>query len=103
MKPNAFTIGVKKAYDQALQNGAVKVGRHEGYEGGCVWRTRDEAESYLERRGGYIQFNEDRPSVLCAVYGLILQNGWEQDVDSTHYERDGYHLLLNDAQLVECL
>ena len=103
MKPSAYTIGAKKAYDQALENGAIKVGRHEGYEGGCVWPTLEEAESYLAKTGGMVQFNEDRPPVLCSVYGLILPNGWDEDVDSTNYERDGYHLLLSDAQLVKLL
>jgi hypothetical protein len=99
-EPNAYTIGNKKAYDRAVLEGASKIGRMSDYEGGCCWPTRAEAEAFLNRTGGYVSFGEDRPPMLCAVYGLILPHGWEQDVDSSHYEQEGFHRLVNDAPII---
>jgi len=99
-KPNAFTIGNKRSYDIAVPKGAVKIGRRGDYRGGCVWPTRQEAEDYLAKTGGIIQFEDDRPPVACAVYGLMLPNGWDVDVDSSRYPEEGYHRLINGALLL---
>jgi hypothetical protein len=97
--PDAFTIGNKAAYDRAAAEGATKVGRTDGYDGGAVWPTREEARRWLDERGGCISF-EGRPPVPCAVYGLILPHGWDSDVDSSHYREEGFHRLINDAPIV---
>ena len=115
---NAYTVGDKKSYDKLLADEKTpkKLGRQmiDGtlYEGGWVWRTRREAEDFLlgvdpvwdpryghKRMGdGMISFDGRRP-ILCAVYGLVLPNGWDGDVSVRRYS-DGVHRLLTDSLIV---
>lgn len=90
--PNAYTLGHTESYDQALREGPVKKsGKKDGYEGGWVFKTAEEAEEFNKRtqKGkGY------------SVYGLILPNSWEEDVSENPAE-DGIHTLLNSAMIVK--
>ena len=100
-QPHAFTIGNKKGYDKALRetpDTVLKLGRQEGYEGGCCWRTRAEAEAYLDVRGRHVDFGRGR--VECEVYGLLLPHGWDQNVDIEHPDPEGFHRLLTDVPIV---
>lgn len=117
--PDAYTVGNKEVYDQALSEepGLKKLGRQviDGslYDGGWVWRTRGEAEAFLDgidycydARLGYQRFGgglvsfEGRPPVMCAVYGLLLPNGWVGDVSTRPSQADGVHRLWTDSVLV---
>ena len=114
----AYTVGNEASYDRGLAEdpGMKKLGRQmlhgSLYEGGWVWRSRAGAEAFLsgedlchDPRAGYqrhgrgmISFAEGRP-VQCAVYGLILPNGWDGDVSRFPYH-DGVHRLLTDSVMV---
>lgn len=99
--PDAFTIGNRKSYDENLSRpGPVKkLGRDESedYPGGWVWKTREEAQEFLDRMGGVPA--GDGNVYEGAVYGLILPNGWDSDV-SPEPGDDGIHNLLVDAILI---
>lgn len=60
-----------------------KLGRHKGYQGGSVWKTKEEAKKFCK---------ED-----YSVYGVIAD--WEKD---TEPNKDGlWNDLLIDAKLVD--
>ena len=91
MKPNAFTLGNPATYEVAIDKDPdlKKLGKNEDYDGGCVFRTKeDAANSSLAKEYGY------------HVYGLILPNGWNQDVDSSKEAEEGFSRLVNDARIV---
>jgi hypothetical protein len=96
--PDAFTVGNAKNYDQALREDplvektGVRVDTDPPYSGGWVWRTREEAETYIREHRVELKF---RPK----VYGLILPVGWDLDV-SRQPAPDGVHRLLHDARIV---
>lgn len=109
--PDAFTVGNKASYDQALKEPepVQKVGRRTDldgkgpYPGGCVWRTEAEARDWLEEAGdqgrtGSSMIDFGNGPVLCDVYGLVLPNGWGEDVYLS--DEDGLHHLVNDAEIV---
>ena len=97
MSTFAYTIGAEKSYDLALTNPsepATKLGQRleedPPYGGGWVWRTAEEAHSFIQ----------DRP--LCfvpAVYELLLPTSWEADV-SQDVDEAGVHRLLHDALIM---
>lgn len=80
-----YTIGHTESYERyfAEQKQPVKVGRTDDYPGGCVWRTRHEAEEYCP--DGY------------SVYGV--EADWEEGTEPNEIEpwRD----LLRDAPLIQ--
>lgn len=91
----AFTIGRTSTYEEALQKpaGAKKLGKHgpttddpEGYGGGIVWKTREEAEAYLKKKDLFD----------FSVYALSLPKGF----DEATYPKDGYSFLLVDAPIL---
>jgi len=90
---SAFTVGFTKSYDASLESqpAVYKTGliEDEGYPGGWVWRTREEAEAFLSACPGFDGYS---------VYGLVLQNGWEEDV-SKEPNDDGVHNLLHNARI----
>lgn len=97
MKPNAFTVGHADSYDTFFREDPgphLKLGpftnEGEEYQGGIVFRTRSDAEHYLKCH----------TSLPWKVYGLILPNGWEQDVQDKLPGED-FHRLLCDAPLVQ--
>lgn len=96
--PNAFTIGNPSIYDPDLaeataQGGTIKkIGRREGYSGGWVWRTSEDAQAFADQLGSLA-------SGQWAVYGLKLPSGWDTDVDPARGDDGQYHLI-NDALLI---
>ena len=99
MQHNAFTVGLKASYDWSLEHEPVvrKMGREPDYDGGWVWRTREEVESFL---GPGHKYDFGRGPVVCGIYGLILENGWELDVSAEPHPEDGVHRLINTSQIV---
>jgi hypothetical protein len=93
MKPTAYTIGNRIGYDRDLASLPVvtKIGRDEDYPGGWVWRTAAEAQQFIDATD---------LSFPAKVYGLVLPNGWEQDVSAEPGD-DGVHNLLNDARIIQ--
>lgn len=96
----AYTIGAEKSYDEALadtESPPVKIGMRPfwepPYEGGCLWRTPQEAQAYIEAQGDTLGFK-------AAVYELVLPTGWNVDASSTVVSDGPYHLLLHDARIV---
>jgi len=91
----AYTVGNRISYDQALATRpfVTKFGPRpeDFYEGGWVWIDPEEARAYIETRS--LPFE-------AKVYGLLLPNGWNEDVSKAPGP-DGVHHLLNDAQVVQ--
>lgn len=88
----AFTIGNRVSYDRDLAQRVVhKIGKRDDYDGGWVWRTREEAEEFIRRV----------PQPFDAkVYALLLPRGWKEDV-SAEPAADGVHRLLQNARIVQ--
>jgi len=87
----AFTLGNPNSYEVAIDKhpDITKLGRTGDYDGGCVFRTaKDAADSSLAEKYGY------------RVYGLILPNGWNQDVDISKEAEERFCRLINDARIV---
>lgn len=96
--PNAFTVGVKRGYDQSIkEKDTFKIGAQVDYEGGWVWRTEAEAREFL---GSEMKYDFGQGPVLCDVYGLVLPNCWDSDV-SVNPASDGVHRLLKDSLLLK--
>lgn len=99
----AYTIGCTKSYNEGFQTDPdmKKIGRSENYEGGCVWRTKEEAQAFIwSDEFLKIDWGDGKPRYPenFSVYGLILSS-WEEDVDSIRRDDNKYHLLLNDSKL----
>lgn len=96
MIPNAYTLGNKKSYDEALRTDpqVKKLGQilEDGapYEGGIVFRNQEEAAEYLSHH----------PEWPYEVYGLILPTGWDEDVRPTLLPGEDHHRLKNDALIL---
>jgi hypothetical protein len=93
---NAFTLGHTESYNESLSKPepVTKLGRYQEengdvYEGGIVFRTKEDAESYLK----------EHPELPWSVYGLVLPNGWEQDVRQP-LPGENFQRLLNNARIV---
>jgi hypothetical protein len=86
----AYTIGDSDVYEALFADETLirvnKLGRSEGYEGGIVFQTYEEAADYACGIG---------PSFK--VYGLVLPCSWSE---GTYLHADGCHRLLNSAQIV---
>ena len=86
-----YTVGSKKAYlRKLLKEGKVmKTGRCRGYAGGCAFRTREEAQRYLDELA--IQGYKD-----YMVFGMLAD--WERNTRASpdHW----WHDLLKDAEVV---
>jgi hypothetical protein len=86
-----YTVGSKRAYFRSLlKNGKVmKTGRKRGYAGGCVFRTREDAQRHIDELElqGYKGF---------MVFGLLAD--WDTDTQTStqHWWRD----LLKDAEVI---
>ena len=101
MLERVFTAGHASVYDEALSRypSLCKIGRREpsdafpqGYVGGWVFRTREDAVAFAEAVHPEVPFR-------LAAYGLILPTSWEEDV-SPEPGPDGVHHLLHDARVV---
>lgn len=101
----AYTIGNYKNYDEVLASGepVTKLGKYETeqekYPGGCVWKTKDEAQNFINADKIMIDGTK-RDNKKFAVYKLHLTNNWETDI-SKEVDEDGFHMLLVDAIIVE--
>lgn len=96
----AYTMGNFKNYDEALATESVvtKLGRQDGYSGGCIWKTREEAQKFIEADKIVIDGTK-RDNKKFAVYQLELYGNWDSDV-SKDVDEDGVHMLLVDAVVV---
>ena len=99
-----YTFGRKTAYDKILANdpSPKKLGRRlvgdarfpDGYAGGSVWQTVDEAQAYVNSLP-----NADNPTWAAADFAVY---GVKADWDSDAYQIKGkaWRSLLVDAPLV---
>jgi len=93
-------------YDESIKNPPVKkLGwrpesdtNFEGYSGGWVWKTAEEAEEFRKLR--LEEVTEWNPADF-AVYSLELNGDWESDVFEHPDPEDGVHRLAVDAVVVE--
>lgn len=104
----AYTIGNRKSYDPDLvsdrhvsgEKPVRKIGCHpeweEPYDGGWVWRTREDAEAFIDT-GPFADSWPFDPK----VYGLVLPTSWEADASPEPDPTDGAHRLLTDSILVQ--
>lgn len=104
LRREAYTVGYAKSYDEALarpteENPNTKLGRRTDYGGGWVWRTPEEAATFLTTDGFARAFPGRDPKEF-SVYRLELPAGWEIDVSSVPHPGDGVHRLLNDARIM---
>jgi len=87
-----FTIGYREHYDKYFRDSIpedkvpVKLGRGGGYQGGCVWRTSEEAQKYLD----------DRNMHDYSVYGV--EADWDKDTEPSNAP---FNNLIRNAILVE--
>ena len=95
----AYTMGNKKSYDRALaeEPSVSKLGRYtkddDYYPGGCCWSTYKEALAYIEKNKSEIPYEPD-------IYGILLPNGWKDDVSNDSYIKKGYNSLLTDYKII---
>jgi hypothetical protein len=88
-----YTVGHTELYERRLTDPdpATKLGRQtldgEPYNGGSVWRTREEAQAWLDA-------NPDRP---WSVYGV--EADWDTDTEPS-LVGEPWHDLLHDSRLV---
>ena len=102
---SAYTVGHTVNYDrnlaEATPNEPVrKVGERqdEDYAGGWVWRTPEDAQSFLddqERKG----WPDDWQASDFSIYELELPTNWDTNVSLQTHD-DGVHRLLHDAVIV---
>jgi hypothetical protein len=86
-----YTVGSKKAYFRSLlKNGKViKSGRKRGYAGGCVFRSREDAQRHVDELE--IQGYKD-----YMVFGLLADWGKDTQPSPQHW----WHDLLRDAEVI---
>ena len=89
----AYTIGQEPSYDKSLaeEEATKKTGERPDwdppYEGGWVWRTAEEAQSYILREGSRLEFR-------AAVYELELPGpSWAECVRPSPLEGEPGNLL----------
>ena len=100
MSTEAFTVGYAKSYDEALSKGTPeKLGRRDDYDGGWIWRTPEEARTFLTT-ATFAETFRNRDPAEFSVYRLELPTGWEIDVSEAPHS-DGVHRLLNDARIIK--
>lgn len=97
----AYTLGSTKNYDEALKLDPTtkKLGKNEDYEGGWVWKSKEDAEIFLQSQN-FLEIDwgdgKCRNPNDFSVYGLFI-NDWE--IDTCNSENDNNYHLLIDAQL----
>jgi hypothetical protein len=105
----AYTIGRTRSYDLGLTEpkGLCKLGLRgpnsydcpdcpEGYPGGWVWKTIEEADNF--RKDRLNQFEPNWNPEEFSVYEIQLTAGWEVDVSETN---DGFNNLLVDSKIIK--
>ena len=89
--PMIYCIGKAENYDLYIAkygNAAMKQGRGIDYEGGSVWKTREEAEMHIKRFGKKLSGYK--------VYGVMAD--WQTDTEPSM--AGPFHDLIVDAPLV---
>ena len=102
MSERCFTIGHTVGYDKALATEPIvtKIGRRDGYEGGSVWRTVEEAFALLDRPSGTFTIDgKPRAAKDFSVYEVELPNGWESDTVNDGVDPWGCANILVDARV----
>ena len=103
----AYTIGRTSSYDKGLRENdkLTKIGRlpasetdPEGYPGGWVWKTAEEADEF--RLKGLRQAEPSWDPETFSVYLLLLPNTWTESVSTEPRTEDGVHNLLIDALIL---
>lgn len=96
----AFTVGFAALYDRYVADSEHprKLGQRDGYPGGWVWSSAQDAREFLGSETLAREFPDDDPAGF-AVYELRLPTGWEADV-TPEPDRNGVHHLLTDALIV---
>jgi hypothetical protein len=95
--PDAWTVGHTESYKQGFLDAAAngkhlrKIGRadpglKEPYKGGCVFRTPEAAQAFIEAN-----------SHPYSVYSLEFPTGWNEDVDESREAEEGFCRLVNTA------
>jgi hypothetical protein len=96
----AYTIGNTKNYNQSLKENppetCLKVGRGEGYQGGWVWLTKEEAQSFIDSEDFLkVVWGDGKPRNPkdFQPYGLRLVNDFDDIV-----KENNQYFLLKDSQ-----
>lgn len=96
----AHTIGHTTSYEQCLKSSpdrAYKMGQHEDYEGGWIWKTAEEAEIFINSPA-FLKVNwgdgKSRDPKDFSVFKVELVNGWD-DVSAIPGEDGVYNLLVD--------
>jgi hypothetical protein len=92
-EPMIFTIGYTESYEKGFRETPelmIKIGRHDDYQGGIVFKTKEEAIEFLKKGNVEIE-GRVIPSEAFSVYGVLAD--WNLDVENCH--------LLKDAKLVQ--
>lgn len=101
----AYTLGRTSSYDESLASGEPlsKLGVRpispedpEGYGGGWIWQTAQEAHDFLN---GPFSNDYDWLPEDFSIYEVELVNGWDIDVLLTTGS-DGVHRLKNDSRII---
>lgn len=105
----AYTIGRTSSYDRGLlelPGELTKLGRiescpddPEGYPGGWVWKTKNEADQFRLEKLQLVAPEWDLTTF--SVYQLQLQGSWASDVSAEPNPSDGVHNLLKNALIVQ--
>lgn len=97
----AYTIGHTGSYNKLLTEGpperCQKMGAHDDYEGGYIWKTEEEAHNFIYSQAFLdLDWGDGllRPPKNFSVYKVELVNGW-QDVTPVPGKDGIYHLLVN--------
>ena len=101
----AFTIGRTTSYDKYLaEDNPQKLGLRapckefpEGYEGGWIWRSLEEAQSFL--RGPDFKIYTQWNPLEFSVYELLIES-WATSASLRPSSEDGVHRLLFDARIL---
>jgi len=92
-----YTFGRTSAYEEAFltQTEVKKVGQQGDYPGGSVWRTREEAQAFVDSLP-----NRHCPDWAAADFSVY---GVEADWDTDAYVESGapWRSLKRDARLVK--
>jgi hypothetical protein len=90
----AYTVGLASSYEPAIDEMAAKgekvqkTGRMLDYEGGWIWRTREEAQAKIDNP----ESEKWAQGKKFNVYGVLMTGTWDTDVSPEVYE-DGVHRL----------
>lgn len=98
-----YTIGNTESYNKALNehpHDAFKMGKRHDYDGGCVWKTIEEAKEYLASKA-FLELKwpdgKPRDPKNFSVYAVTLENGWDVDVEYKGKDAD-FDCLKKDSQ-----